>query len=135
MTDFRRVNDRLSVSPQIALADVARARAQGFSTIINNRPDGEAEDQPAGAEMEAAANAAGMDYVHIPVRGMPTMEQVEAQREAIENSPGPVLAFCRSGNRCMVIWSIGERLAGRDRDELVKIGQDLGYDLSGVLPG
>lgn len=135
MTDFRRVNDRLSVSPQIALADVAKAKAQGFATLINNRPDGEAPDQPAGAEIEAAARAARMDYVHIPVRGMPTMEQVEAQRRAIEGSEGPVLAYCRSGNRCMVTWSIGERLAGRDRDELVELGRDLGYDLSGVLPG
>ncbi|HEX6866070.1 MAG TPA: TIGR01244 family sulfur transferase [Caulobacteraceae bacterium] len=135
MTDFRRVNERLSVSPQIALADVARAKALGFATIINNRPDGEAPDQPPGAEVAAAATAIGLDYVHIPVSGMPTPQQVEAQREAIAASDGPVLAYCRSGNRCMVTWAVGERLAGRDRDELVKIGADLGYDLARVLPG
>ncbi len=135
MTDFRRVNDRLSVSPQIALGDVARAKALGFVTIINNRPDGEAPDQPSGAEIAAAAKAIGLDYIHIPVSGMPTPQQVEAQREAIAASEGPVLAYCRSGNRCMVTWSIGERLAGRNRDELIQIGADLGYDLARVLPG
>ena len=135
MTDFRRVNDRLSVSPQITPADVAEAKARGFTTIVNNRPDGEAPDQPPAAEIEAAAKAAGLDYVHIPVRGMPTPEQVEATRAAILNSEGPVLAFCRTGTRCINTWSIGERLAGGDRDELVRIGQAAGYDLSQVLPG
>ena len=135
MTDFRRVTDRLSVSPQITPADVARAKAQGFTTIVNNRPDGEAPDQPAAAEIEAAARAAGLAYVHIPVRGMPTPEQVEETRAAILNSEGPVLAFCRTGTRCINTWSIGERLAGGDRDELVRIGQAAGYDLSQVLPG
>ena len=135
MTDFRRVNDRLSVSPQITPADVAEAKARGFTTIVNNRPDGEAPDQPPAAEIEAAAKAAGLDYVHIPVRGMPTPQQVEETRAAIQNSEGPVLAFCRTGTRCINTWSIGERLAGGDRDELVRIGQAAGYDLSQVLPG
>ena len=135
MTDFRRVNDRLSVIPQITPADVAQAKAQGFTTIVNNRPDGEAPDQPPAAEIEAAAKAAGLAYVHIPVRGMPTPEQVEETRAAILNSEGPVLAFCRTGTRCINTWSIGERLAGGDRDELVRIGQAAGYDLSQVLPG
>ena len=66
---------------------------------------------------------------------MPTPEQVAANREVIAGSEGPVLAFCRSGNRCIITWSIGERLAGRDRGELVGIGAQAGYDLSGVLPG
>ena len=134
MTDFRRVTDRLSVGPQITPAEVAQAKAQGFTTVVNNRPDHEVEGQPTSAEIEAAARAAGLAYFHIPVRGMPTAEQVEATREAIETSDGPVLAFCRTGTRCINTWSIGERLAGRDRDELVGIGAQAGYDLSQVLP-
>ncbi len=134
MTDFRRVTDRLSVSPQISPADVGQAKAQGFTTVVNNRPDHEVEGQPTSAEIEQAARAAGLAYVHIPVRGMPTPEQVAATRQAIEESSGPVLAFCRSGTRCINTWSIGERLAGRDRDELVGIGAQAGYDLSQVLP-
>lgn len=134
MTDFRRVTDRLSVSPQITPNDVAEAKARGFTTVVNNRPDHEAEGQPTSVEIEEAARAAGLDYVHIPVRGMPTPEQVQATREAIQNSEGPVLAFCRTGTRCINTWSIGERLAGGDRDELVRIGAQAGYDLSQVLP-
>ena len=136
MTEFRRVTDQLSVSPQIAISDLAAAAAQGFKLVINNRPDGEEPGQPTSAEMEAAAKAAGLAYAHIPVRGGPTPDQVEAERLLLEEAPGPVLAFCRSGTRSIVTWSIGQALAGaRTREELIGLGEIAGYDLSGVLPG
>src|ERR1700761_6506648 len=112
MTEFRKVTDTFSVAPQIALDDVARAAAQGFKLIINNRPDGEAPDQPASAQVEAAARAAGLDYLYIPVSGGPTPAQVEAERVALAAADGPVLAFCRSGTRSIVTWSIGQAQSG-----------------------
>ena len=135
MTDFRRVTDQLSVAPQIALSDLATAAAQGFKLVINNRPDGEDPAQPTSAQVEAAAKAAGLDYAYIPVRGAPTPDQVEAERELLDSHPGPVLAFCRSGTRSIVTWSIGQAQADNfSRDELVKLGADAGYDLQGLLP-
>ena len=134
MTDFRRVTDSLSVSPQIALDDLGRAAAEGFVLVINNRPDDEEPGQPTSAEVEAAAKAAGLAYVHVPVRGGPTPDQVEAVRQAYEAADGPVLAFCRSGTRSIVTWSIGQAISGsEDRATLVRQGADAGYDLSGVL--
>lgn len=136
MSDFRYVTDSLSVSPQVTEADMARAAAQGFVLVINNRPDGEDPTQPTSATIKAAARAAGLDYVHIPVRGGPGPEQVEAVRRAVEAAKGPVLAFCRSGTRSIVTWSVGQVLSGAaDRDALVAQGAAAGYDLSGVLPG
>ncbi|KQV58799.1 MULTISPECIES: TIGR01244 family sulfur transferase [unclassified Caulobacter] len=134
MSDFRRVTDSLSVSPQVTEADMARAAAEGFALVINNRPDGEDPSQPSGAAIEAAARAAGLDYLHVPVRGGPTQAQVDAVRAAVEAANGPVLAFCRSGTRSIVTWSIGQALAGEDRETLVNQGREAGYDLSGVLP-
>ncbi len=72
MTDFRKVTDDFSVAPQIELSDVARAKAEGFVLLINNRPDGEAPGQPTSDQFEAAAQAVGLAYAHIPVRGGPT---------------------------------------------------------------
>lgn len=136
MTDIRQVTPDFAVAPQLAPEDMAEAAGRGFKLVINNRPDGEAPDQPSSAQMEAAVRAAGMDYAHIPVRGGPTPEQVEQNREAIDGAGGPVLAFCRSGTRSIVTWSVGEALAGRqDRQSLVDRGAAAGYDLSGVLPG
>ena len=134
MADFRKVTDSYSVSPQIAPQDVQTAADQGFRLVINNRPDDEVPGQPAGAEIHAAAKAAGLDYVHIPVRGGPTPDQVEAQRAAIEAAEGPVLAFCRTGTRSIITWSLGQAGSGaRSRQELVQLGAAAGYDLTGPL--
>lgn len=136
MTDFRRVTDDISVSPQIAVEDVEAAAAAGFRTIINNRPDGEEPGQLSGHEIEAAARAAGLAYFHVPVRGGPTPEQVETVAKIAAESPGPILAFCRSGTRSIVTWSLGQAMTGaRGRDELIALGRQAGYDLSGVLGG
>lgn len=134
MPPFRRVTDQFSVSPQISVEDVAAAADQGFVLIINNRPDGEDPSQPAGAEIEAAARARGLAYVAIPVRGGPTPDQAQAQIEAASEAGGPVLAYCRSGTRSIVTWALGEAgRGGRSRQEMIALGAEAGYDLSGVL--
>jgi uncharacterized protein (TIGR01244 family) len=134
MTGFRRVTDSLSVSPQIAIDDLDRAAREGFVLVINNRPDDEEPGQPSSAQIEAAAKAAGLDYVHVPVRGGPTHDQVEVVRRAVEGAEGPVLAFCRSGTRSIITWSLGQAASGSaDRATLVRQGADAGYDLAGVL--
>jgi uncharacterized protein (TIGR01244 family) len=132
MTEFRTVTDTFSVSPQLSPADVAAAAAQGFTLIINNRPDGETPGQPTGAEIEAAARAAGVDYVNAPVVGRPAPAQIEAVRKAVAAADGKVLAYCRSGNRSICAWALG--LAGAvDRDQLLRLGAAAGYDLSPVI--
>lgn len=136
MSDFRRVTDDFTTAPQISLADVAEAARLGFRTIISNRPDGEEPGQPTAAEVAAAAQAAGLAFHHIPVRGAPTAEQVEATQAVLQDAAEPVLAFCRSGTRSIVTWSLSQAQSGaRDRGELVSLGREAGYDLSGVLGG
>jgi uncharacterized protein (TIGR01244 family) len=134
MSEFRKVTDQFSVTPQIELDDIPRAAAAGFKLLINNRPDGEAAGQPTSAQVEAAAKAAGMDYAHVPVAGGPTSQAVHAEMALIADAPGPVLAYCRSGTRSIVTWSIGQALSGeRSRADLIALGAKAGYDLSGVL--
>ena len=84
MSDFRQVTPSFWASPQIGLADVAEAQARGIGLIVNNRPEGEAEDQVPGADIEAAARAAGLDYLAIPVApGGFSEEQVHAMASAL----------------------------------------------------
>jgi uncharacterized protein (TIGR01244 family) len=135
LSHFRDVTAEFSVSPQIGLEDVALASADGFRLIVNNRPDGEAPDQPGSAEIEAAARAAGLAYVHVPVSGPPTREQIEAEREAVAAAGGPTLAFCRSGSRSILTWALGQWLSGAaSRPELINQAAAAGYDLSAALP-
>jgi uncharacterized protein (TIGR01244 family) len=134
MSDFRTVTDTFAVAPQITAADLAQAAASGFTLVINNRPDGEAPDQPPSAVMEAAAKAAGLAYVHIPVLGMPNAAQIAAMTDAVASADGPVLAYCRSGTRSITIWSLGQARSGAmSREDLIGLGAAAGYDLSGAL--
>lgn len=134
MADIRPVTPDFAVAPQIEPEDLAEAAARGFRLVINNRPDGEAPDQPPSAQMQAAAEAAGLAYRYIPVRGGPGPAEVEAVLSALAEADGPVLAYCRSGTRSIVTWSIGQAASGaRDPAELIRLGREAGYELSSVL--
>ena len=136
MSDFRRVTDEFTTAPQISTADVAEAARRGFVAIICNRPDGEDPGQPSAAEIKGAAEAHGLSFVHIPVRGAPGPAVVVAMRLAVEAADGPVLAYCRSGTRSITTWSIGQAMSGaRPRGELVALGRAAGYDLTAALGG
>lgn len=134
MSEFRRVTNDFAVAPQIVVEDVARAAAEGYVLLINNRPDHEAMDQAESAEIAAAAEAAGMAYVWMPFVGAPSRELAEMMHEAVSEAPGPVLAFCRSGTRCINVWALGQALSGkRSPEDLVKLGFLAGYDLRPLL--
>jgi len=128
--ELKRINDTISVSGQIQPEDVAAIKAQGFTTVINNRPDGEAPDQPAGAEIEAAAKAAGLDYVAIPLgRDGVSPDMVEKTKAALEGSRGPVFAFCRSGTRSTTLWALSQAGA-LPAGDIISAAANAGYDMS-----
>jgi uncharacterized protein (TIGR01244 family) len=132
---FKSLTSEIMVSPQISLDDVAEAARQGIKLIVNNRPEEESEDQTLGTEIEAAARAAGMDYVAIPVTHSGFSEpQVKAMAEALEGAKGPVLAYCRSGTRSTLLWALAEASQGGDPDALTNIAAKAGYDVSPIRP-
>ena len=130
---FIPITSTVSVAPQISADDVATAAAQGFRAIVNNRPDGESFDQPAGADIAAACAAQGIDYIAIPIdhTGF-SLEQVEAMAAALAN--GPVLAFCRSGTRSCNLWALAAAKAGGDPAEIVAAAGQGGYNVNGLMP-
>lgn len=129
--DLRQITPELSVSPQILPEDLPELAEQGFRVVINNRPDAEVGDAESGAAMQAAAEAAGMDYRAIPfVPGQITQAMVDAQAEALA-LPGRKIAYCRSGNRSTVLWALTQ--AGEaPTDSLLQTAAEAGYDLSGI---
>ena len=131
--ELKRINDEVSVAPQISPDDMAALKAAGFTTVINNRPDGEAPDQPTSAEMQAAAEAAGLGYHFIPLgREGVSPEMIEQERIALETSKGPVLCFCRSGTRSTTLWALTQ--AGRmPAQEIVAQAARAGYEMSHLL--
>jgi uncharacterized protein (TIGR01244 family) len=132
---FRTLDPSISVFGQIEPEDVAAAKEQGFTLLINNRPDGEQPGQTSGAEIEAAARAAGLDYVAIPVDHSGFADwQVTAMADALETAKGPVLAFCRSGTRSTFLWALARNRLGDDGEALIAKAAGAGYDLGSIRP-
>lgn len=135
MSDFRQVTATFWASPQIGLAEVAEAAERGMTLIVNNRPEGEADDQVPGEAIEAAARAAGLDYLAIPVGHAGFSEaQVEAMAAALARTDGPVLAYCRSGTRSTLLWSLAQAAAGRAPDAIAADAARAGYDVAPIRP-
>ena len=135
MSEFRKLSDDFYASPQITPQEVSEAAAMGIALVINNRPDGEALDQPAGADIEAATRAAGMDYLAIPIGSAGFSEpQVEKLQEALAASQGPVLGYCRSGTRSTLLWSLAQARGGGSPDSIAEVAAEAGYDVAPVRP-
>lgn len=132
--NIRALNDRVAVAPQIAPEDLAAIKSAGYVAVVNNRPDGEEPGQPMGAEIAAAAEAAGLAYHAIPVAGGLSDAQLAAMTAALTQADGPVLAFCRSGTRSCNLWALAAAKGGRDPALIAAQGAQAGYDLSGLRP-
>jgi len=129
MAEVRRVTDSFAVAPQLAVEDIADLKAQGFRTIISNRPDDEAPDGQKAADIKEAAEAAGLAYVHAPFVGPPTQEAVEAAA----NATGKTIAYCRSGTRSVTAWALSQADSGEmSADDIVRAAAGAGYNLSAL---
>lgn len=130
--DIRQITPSYAVSPQIDPEDVAAIAAAGFKTIICNRPDAEVPPSHAASVIEAAAKDAGLRFVSIPVthQGL-NRDMIENQKTALDASEGPTLAYCASGTRSSIVWSLGQ--AGHmPTDEIIAATAAAGYDLGGM---
>jgi uncharacterized protein (TIGR01244 family) len=127
---MRQLDPRTFVSAQICPEEVA-ALPEGIKTIVNNRPDGEEPGQPISAEIEAAAQAARLDYRHIPIAGGFTEADVDRMADALAGE-GKVFAFCKSGTRSAFLWALAEARRGADGGELIAKAAAAGYDLSPI---
>lgn len=106
------LTDQLSVRPQLLPEEIPELVVAGVKGIINNRPDGEAPDQPSSAALEAEAKRNGLSYRYIPiVPGQASEEDARAFAKALEEINGPVVAFCRTGNRSTSLWKMAQQVS------------------------
>jgi uncharacterized protein (TIGR01244 family) len=126
---MKQLDSTTFVSGQIAPEEIA---SLGVALIVNNRPDREEPGQPSSDAIAAAAEAAGVAYRHIPVAGGISFPQVAQMAEALGQSKGPVLAFCRSGTRSTYLWALARARLGDDAETLFEQAAAAGYDLTPV---
>ena len=134
MTRLIRLDDRILVAGQIGPGDMAEIAAAGVTLIVNNRPDHEEPGQPTAAEIRQAAEAAGLAYRDIPVSGGLSQGQADSLAEALDQSAGKTLLFCRSGTRSTHLWALARARRGADADTLIGQAAAAGYDLTALRP-
>lgn len=133
MDRLRPLATGIHVAGQISAADIAVAAARGVVRVINNRPDGEDPDQPTSAEVMTMVRNAGLDYVHIPITGLPGQDEIEAVGRVLADGQ-PTLLYCRSGMRSAAAWALATAKAGTLSVDAIRLATSrAGYDL-GRLP-
>lgn len=133
MAKIAQLDAKVSVSPQLVESDFAELAARGFRSVVNNRPDGEAPDQLPNAQAEAAARRQGLEFRHQPVPNPRVTDDdvVAGFAKLMDELPGPILFYCRSGTRCTTLWT--QAMAGRIGIEpALAAARNAGYNLDAL---
>jgi uncharacterized protein (TIGR01244 family) len=127
ITNFARLETTVACAGAVTPSAVAEIKKMGFKAIFNLRL---ANEQGADIESEtAAAKAAGINFVHIPLSGSsPDPNVVDSFLEAITAAGNqPAFIHCASGNRASALWFIKRVIVDKwDTDRAMAEATDLG---------
>ena len=132
--NFSNITEDFAVTGQLAFNDSWTVSGQGFGTVINCRPDGEKPGMMMAVQAGEGAAEHGMEYHHIPVAMNGISEaMVEEFAQALDAAKGPVLAYCASGRRAVILWAIVH--AGKIAvAQIVSSCAQAGHDISQLVP-
>ncbi len=126
------IHKNFSVSEQVTLDEISSLAADGVKVLICNRPDGEEPNQITCAEIKAAAEANGINFVHIPVPGRIIPEEsLKEFINVIDSSKDKIHAYCRTGTRSSIFWGLSHARTN-STDEVLAKAQALGINLTPV---
>jgi uncharacterized protein (TIGR01244 family) len=127
ITNFAQVETTVACAGAVTPEAVAGIKKMGFASIINLRL---ATEQGADIEAEtAAAKAAGINFVHLPLSGTAPDPAVADRFLRIITEPGnqPAFIHCASGNRAAAMWLIKRVLIDKwDNDRALEEAMQLG---------
>src|SRR5580765_5341743 len=127
ITNFAQVETTVACAGAVTPSAVAGIKKMGFASIINLRLDSEK-----GADIDAeaaAAKAAGINFVHLPLNGTAPDPAVADRFLKIIAEPGyqPAFIHCASGNRAAAMWLIKRVLIDKwDNDRALEEASQLG---------
>ena len=127
ITNFRQVKSTVACAGATTPESMRAVKDMGFVAVVNLR---QASEKEARVDAEtAAANAAGLKYIHIPMNGASPDPAVldrflEAARDPATN---PMFVHCASGNRAAAVWLVKRALVdGWTVDRATEEAQGLG---------
>lgn len=126
---MRQITDTLRACGQLTQADIDALAKQGVKTVICNRPDDEEPGQPSSANLQTYVESLGMQWFYLPViSGQVEDSQGDEFADILSQAETPIVAFCRSGARCGMLWALSQRQQ-QSPDELVNHLKKAGYDM------
>jgi sulfide:quinone oxidoreductase len=132
--EVKKVSDQFSVSGQLTPDAVPELHAAGVRTVICNRPDFEAPDQPTHRAIEQRARELGMQVHYLPVvHDTISNQNVDDFAALLNDAESPVHAWCRSGLRSITLWSLAQIKAGASPTAQVETATRLGFDFRSFL--
>jgi uncharacterized protein (TIGR01244 family) len=126
--NYAHIETTVACAGAITPASVAEIKKMGYASIINLR---EATEPGADIDAEkAAADKAGIRFVHVPFNGnKPTTEAVDQFLKAIKTAgTEPAFIHCAGGNRAASMWFTKRVLVDKwDTDRAMAEASDLGF--------
>ena len=132
--DIRQLSPTFAVSPQIGVEDIPAIVAAGFTTIICNRPDEEVPPSHQATAIGDATIAAGLTFIinSVTHQGL-NAGMIDSQKADMDAAIAPILAYCASGTRSAIVWSLTQ--AGEiPTQDIIAATAAAGYDLGGMGP-
>lgn len=131
--DIKELTAKISVTPQVRVADLPTIHEKGFRSVICNRPDGEGAEQSSFQEIEAEATKLGLKTAYQPIiAGKVSDADADDFAKLMTELPGPVLAYCRTGTRSATLWSLTQAKTQSVAD-ILSTTKAAGYDMAGVV--
>jgi len=128
-----KLNDQVSISGQIAVNDIDALARDGVEVVLCNRPDREAEGQTDFASIAAAAEAAGMQALHVPFKSGAIEETHVAEMNRLLDSGKRIHAYCRTGNRSVCLYAVARAEQGVPKASLIREAAKAGMKVEEVL--
>ena len=129
MAKISKVTSDFSVAAALQPEDFAQLASLGFKTVISFLPDQDSRGLSAHAS-RGLSEKAGLHFVTIPSfsHEVFTDPVVTAAVAALMSARGPVLAYCSSGQRALIIWAAAQARQ-RSATSILKQLQSAGFDL------
>lgn len=125
------IAENVFLTSQLKPTDTRYLRKQGIRSVIDFRPDGEAEDQPSSSEIESATQSRGITFHYIPIphETIPESAVDTLSRALFQEDTRPTVLYCRTGRRAVRTFALAEasRSNGPVIEELVEMVRAAGF--------
>jgi uncharacterized protein (TIGR01244 family) len=128
MADVKKISDEFSAGGQPTPEALKQLADEGFKSVVNLRSS---DESGALANEQQLAEAAGLQYVNVPLRSTEAKAELTAKViSEVESLPTPIYFHCGAGGRAsasaLIAFATQQKLS---REAVLTKAQELGINL------